>query len=188
MSYNLFFIPPEPLTVPLNSTFTAYVINTNGLKSTPTEGINKPSNKFNKLEYIEEINKKFKLTAVHITETHDYPLSSHRSSEEWHATASAPVGGIHGTATLTHTLPSDTRSATNVAAAMIEWEGQHIWLVTAYFPNAEEGTRQTISAINSILRKLKGRRIILAGDFNATETMSSFDTGGTAPPSGSSAK
>jgi hypothetical protein len=34
-----------------------------------------------------------------------------------------------------------------------------------------------------MLSGLKSKRVILAGDFNFTETLSSFDTGGLLPPS-----
>jgi hypothetical protein len=34
-----------------------------------------------------------------------------------------------------------------------------------------------------MLSGLKSKRVILAGDFNSTETLSSFDTGGPLPPS-----
>jgi hypothetical protein len=66
---------------------------------------------------------------------------------------------------------------------MISWEGQPIWLITAYFPNALEGTKATIMALRNILRTIKGKRVILAGDFNSTETLSFFDTGGPKRPS-----
>jgi endonuclease/exonuclease/phosphatase (EEP) superfamily protein YafD len=88
----------------------------------------------------------------------------------------------HGTATVTATEPVLNKVDTNVAATMISWEGQPIWLITAYFPNALEGTKATIMALRNILRTIKGKRVILAGDFNSTETLSSFDTGGPKTP------
>jgi hypothetical protein len=71
---------------------------------------------------------------------------------------------------------------TNVAATLTTWEYQPIWLVTAYFPNDLESAKATIKALKGIMRKLKSKRVILSGDFNSTETQSSYDMGGTLPP------
>jgi hypothetical protein len=44
-------------------------------------------------------------------------------------------------------------------------------------------TKVTIKSLRAILNTLKTKRVILAGDFNSTETLSSFDTGGPLSPS-----
>jgi exonuclease III len=96
--------------------------------------------------------------------------------------AFCPIGGRLGTAMLTATAPEGVKTDSNVAASCIKWEGQHIWLISAYFPNSLEGTKATIKGLRAVLNTLKTKRVILAGDFNCTETLSSFDTGGLLPP------
>jgi hypothetical protein len=84
---------------------------------------------------------------------------------------------------LTSLPPNDIRVDTNVSAICISWEGQPIWLVTAYFPNDLVGTKTTISRLKRMLSGLKSKRVILVGDFNSTETLFTFDTGGPLAPS-----
>jgi hypothetical protein len=45
------------------------------------------------------------------------------------------------------------------------------------------GDKPTIKGLRAVLNTLKTKRVILAGDFNSTKTLSSFDTGGPLPPS-----
>jgi hypothetical protein len=40
-----------------------------------------------------------------------------------------------------------------------------------------------MSRLKRMLSRLKSKRVILAGDFNSTETLSTFDTGGLLAPS-----
>jgi hypothetical protein len=82
---------------------------------------------------------------------------------------------------LTATAPEGVKTDSNVAASCIKWEGQHIWLISAYFPNSLEGTK-AIKGLKVVINTLKTKQAILAGDFNFTETLSSFDTGGPLPP------
>jgi hypothetical protein len=70
-----------------------------------------------------------------------------------------------------------------VAASCINWEGQHIWLISAYFPNSLEETKVTIKSLRAILNTLKTKQVIPAGDFNSTETLLSFETEGPLSPS-----
>jgi endonuclease/exonuclease/phosphatase (EEP) superfamily protein YafD len=79
-------------------------------------------------------------------------------------------------ATIIATEPILNKVDTNMAATTISWEGQPIWLIMAYFPNALKGTKVTITALRNILRTIKDKRVILAGDFNSTETLSLFDS------------
>jgi hypothetical protein len=81
------------------------------------------------------------------------------------------------------TAPESVKVETNVAASCINWEGQHIWLISAYFPNSLEETKVTIKSLRAILNTLKTKRVILARDFNSTETLLSFDTRGPLFPS-----
>jgi hypothetical protein len=82
---------------------------------------------------------------------------------------------------LTSLPPNDIRADTNVSATCISWEKQLIWLVTTYFPNKLTRTKATVSRLKKMLSGLKSKRVILAGDFNSMETLSSFDTGGPLP-------
>lgn len=179
------FIAPPPLHVPPNSHFSAYLINTNGLRPvTPLKAkYGTQPNKVNKIKVLRDLANTHKLDAVHITETHDQDPTGPGPLQDWKCTPSNHKGGIHGTATITASPIKASRTAENVAASQISWEGQLIWLVTAYFPNALEGTVKTVRALDRILTNLKGRRIILSGDFNSTETLSSFEVGGTKTPS-----
>ena len=53
-----------------------------------------------------------------------------------------------------------------------------MWLITAYFPNSLKKTVATTRAVDAMLCQKHGARIILAGDFNSTETTSRSSTGG----------
>ena len=48
----------------------------------------------------------------------------------------------------------------------------------AYFPNDLPGTITTVKAVDVMLRQKHGARVILAGDFNSTETLDRSSTGG----------
>jgi hypothetical protein len=62
------------------------------------------------------------------------------------------------------TAPESIKAETNVATSCINWEGQHIWLISAYFPNSLEETKVTIKSLRAILNTLKTKRVILAGN------------------------
>lgn len=55
-------------------------------------------------------------------------------------------------------------------------------IVTAYFSNHEDEARATVLKVDKILSAVKGRRIVLAADFNSTEGISKWDAGGILPP------
>jgi endonuclease/exonuclease/phosphatase family metal-dependent hydrolase len=71
---------------------------------------------------------------------------------------------------------------TNIAATLTIWEHQPIWLITAYFPNDLENAKATVKALGNIMNKLKSKIVVLMGDFNSTETKSSYDTRSPLPP------
>ena len=58
------------------------------------------------------------------------------------------------------------------------WEKEAIWLITAYFPNDLQSTIDTTRAVDTMLCQKHGARVILAGDFNSTETLAKSLTGG----------
>jgi hypothetical protein len=125
---------------------------------------------------------RWKLNSIHIAETHkDNPVTL-RPLAGWHATPSIPIGGKHGTAVITPTPPENCMADTNVAATLTIWEYQPIWLIMAYFPNDLENAKATVKALGNIINKLKNKRVVMTGDFNSTETKSSYDTGGPLPP------
>jgi hypothetical protein len=143
MSRARVFTPPPPLVIPPNTFFNAYVINTNRLNPTrcapPSPGTNLV--KLNKLKMLRDLANRKKLDAIHLTETHDQNPVALGPLTEWHSMPSVPIGGRHGTAMLTATAPEGVKTDSNVAASCIKWEGQHIWLISAYFPNSLEGTK-----------------------------------------------
>jgi exonuclease III len=132
---------------------------------------------------LRDLANKKKLDAIHLTETHDQNPVALGPLKEWHSMPSVPIEGRHGTAILTAMAPEGVKTDSNITASCIKWEGQHIWLISAYFPNSLEGTKATIKGLRAMLNTLKTKQVILAGDFNSTETLSSFDTGGLLLPS-----
>ena len=66
----------------------------------------------------------------------------------------------------------------NVSQIQVSWEKEVVWLITAHFPNSLKETVATTRAVDAMLRQKHGARIILAGDFNSTETTSGSSTGG----------
>jgi exonuclease III len=123
------------------------------------------------------------LDAIHLTETHNQNPVALGPLKEWHSMPSIPIRGKHGIAILTATALESIKTDSKVAASCIKREGQHIWLISAYFPNSLEGTKATIKRLRAVLNTLKTKQVILAGAFNFTETLSLFDTGGLLPPS-----
>ena len=119
---------PPPLNVPTNSTFNAYLINTNGLRPVNTKPLPEGSGpaKLNKIKLIKDLIVKWRLNAVQITETHDDNPVATGPLYGWHSTPSVPVGGKHGTATITADPPSASKADTNVSASLITWEQQPI--------------------------------------------------------------
>ena len=66
----------------------------------------------------------------------------------------------------------------NVSQIQVSWEKEVVWLITAYFPNSLKETVATTRAVDAMLCQKHGARIILAGDFNSTETTSRSSTRG----------
>ena len=120
------------------------------------------------------------LDVAWVTETHDYDLS--RLGSKWHVARSRYTEGKHGTAVISKHPISCSKEGWNVTAAEIALEGEKIWHVSAYFPNDESETVRAVREVDRILSKLKTKRIILAADFNSTETVNSYDTVGSLPP------
>jgi hypothetical protein len=73
MSRSKVFNPSPPLVVPPNTSFNAYVINTNGLNPTRCAPLSTGTYpvKLNKLKMLRDLANRKKLDAIHITETHD---------------------------------------------------------------------------------------------------------------------
>jgi hypothetical protein len=107
MSRSRVFKPPLPLIVPPNTSFNAYVINTNRLNPTSCAPLSTRTNpvKLNKLKMLKDLANRKKLNAICIAEIHDQNPVAMGPLKEWHSTPSTPVGGRHGTAMLTATAP-----------------------------------------------------------------------------------
>ena len=141
MSYYRGHSTPPLLIVPPDTSFSAYLINTNGLNPTKarplTEG--SPTVKLNKIKLLKDRVVKWRLNALLITETHNLNPVKMGPLQDWHSTLSTPVGSKHGTVVVSRDPPRTPINHTNVAASQLSWEGQEIWLIAAYFPNDLEG-------------------------------------------------
>jgi hypothetical protein len=102
--------------------------------------------KLNKLKMLRDLANRKRLDVIHIAETHDQNPVARGPLKEWHSTPFISVGGRHGTVMLIATAPESVKAETNVAASCINWEGQHIWLISAYFLNSLEETNVTLRA------------------------------------------
>ena len=60
----------------------------------------------------------------------------------------------------------------------MKWEKETLWVITAYFINKLTDTIATVKAVDAMLQQKHGARVILAGDFNSTETLDRSSTGG----------
>jgi hypothetical protein len=121
MSKSRVFTTPPALSVPLNLAFKAYLINTNGLHPTLCPLLSEGTNpvKLDKIKLLRDLPNRWKLDAIHLTETHDQNPVTLGPLHKWHSMPSTPVGGKHGTAMLTSLPPNDTRVDTNVSATCI---------------------------------------------------------------------
>ena len=59
----------------------------------------------------------------------------------------------------------------------VKWKKETLWVITAYFPNELPATIATVKAVDAMLCQKHGARVILAGDFNTTETLDRSYTG-----------
>jgi hypothetical protein len=119
MSRSRVFVTPPALSVPPNATFKAYLINTNGLRPTKCPPLSEGTDpvKLNKIKLLRDLANRWKLDAIHLTETLDQNLVALGPLKEWHSMPSTPTGeGTHSTAMLTSLPPNDTRVDTNVSA------------------------------------------------------------------------
>jgi hypothetical protein len=124
MYRNRVFNTPPPLEVPPNSTFSAYLINTNGLRPTIARPLTDGTDpvKLNKLKLLKDRVVKWKLDVLNLVETHAQNPTAPGPLQGWHKTTSTPVGGKHGIATLSAMLQSKSYKDTNVAATALTWE------------------------------------------------------------------
>lgn len=187
MSNNNKFVAPQQLVVPLNTSFSLYSINTNGLSPTTITGQDnntphaKHGNKvvLDKQRVLTDIFVKNKLDALCICETHQTrylpPNTNVMESRRLE-------DNKHGTAVITTANPTAVVQKDNIAALKITWEDQDLWIISAYFPNNREETIHTIKELESFSRKHNGDRVILTGDFNSTRTLAKEDAGGPLPP------
>lgn len=187
---NEVFIAPKALDDTIFFSITGYVINTNGLKDTPI--INKEGKASGSIRHKDRILaaalKSYKADVCLITETHDQSLKLNKRFSEYNTTESVPFGGKHGTANVINNGTFETLkefSSQNMAATYIKNEmGIELWVVSAYFPNNKTGCRDTIMEVDKFLSKnTKGKKVILAGDFNTIDTFGRDDCGGPEDPS-----
>lgn len=166
--------PPLTPTLPWNT----YFINTNGLDNIPLPGERQVDRA--KMKRLARLLKEERLDAILIAETHNHTIFN----SNWNVIQSTSGGDRrHGTAVITPHEISRSLNDWNVAAAkLLTSEGQDMWHIAAYFPNSLPEAIEAVKAVDRVLTHTKGTRVMLAADFNATETLSSYDTGGVLPP------
>ena len=118
------------------------------------------------------------IDVLHITETHDSRENFSTPSDSWSYHSSEEGNKSQGAATFTCMVTEGASSDTNVSQVKVLWEGEAVWLITAYFPNNLPGTIKTTRVVDTMLRQKHGARVILTEDFNSTETLDRSSTGG----------
>ena len=171
---------PPPLSVPRDATLTGYVINTNGLMPVTLHGDDAfdKGRLCNKMSILRDTVMELNIDVLHISETHDSKETLTTPTDTWSCHSSVKGIKTQGAATFSRLEVTEATSDTNVSQVQILWEKEKVWLITAYFPNKLPGTIATTRAVDAILRQKHGARVILAGDFNSTETLASSSTGG----------
>ena len=174
------FHTPPPLSVPQDATLTGYVINTNGLKPTTlyVDNIFDQGRRCDKMSILRDTVLDLNIDVLHITETHNATETLTTVRDVWSCHPSSKGEKRQGAATFTKLEVAEAHIDTNVSLVKVTWEKEIVWLVTAYFPNDIKGTIATTRAVDKMLRQMHGARIILAGDFNSTETLARSSTGG----------
>ena len=118
------------------------------------------------------------IDVLHITETHDSRENFSTPYDTWSCHSSEEGNKSQGAATFTRMATEGASCNINVLQVKVVWESKAMWLITAYFPNDLPGTINTTRAVDTMLRQKHGARVILAGDFNSTETLDRSSTGG----------
>ena len=174
------FHTPPPLCVPQDATLTGYVINTNGLTPTTLYGDDSfdKGRLRNKINILRDTIMEYNVDVLHVTETHDTTAVLTTPTDVWSCHASTAGVKSQGAATMSKLMVKEASGDTNVSQIQVSWEKEVVWMITAYFPNNLKETIATTKAVDAMLRQKHGARIILAGDFNSTETTSRSSTGG----------
>ena len=130
------------------------------------------------MNILRDVVMELKEDVLHITETHDSAATLSTPTDTWSCHPSTRGVKSQGAATLTRLEVSKASSDTNVSLVQVKWEKETLWVITAYFPNELPDTIATVKAVDAMLRQKHGARVILAGDFNSTETLDRSSTGG----------
>ena len=174
------FHTPPFLCVPQDATLTGYVINTNRLKPTTLYGDN-PFDKGclrNKINILCDTVMEYNVDILRVTETHNTTAELTTPTDVWSCHASTAGVKSQGAATMSRLMVKEASGDINVSQIQVSWEKEVVWVITAYFPNNLKGTVATTKAVDAMLRQKHCARIILAGDFNSTETTARSSTGG----------
>ena len=75
--------------------------------------------------------------------------------------------------------PEPRWSYSNIAVVKTQWGSNAIYLISAYFPPNRTATLQVLKDLEVVMDELAEELIILAGDFNATNSTTMRDVGGT---------
>ena len=91
------------------------------------------------------------IDVLHITKTHDSRENFSTPYDTWSCHSSEEGNKSQGAATFTCMATEGASSDTNVLQVKVLWEGEAVWLITAYFPNDQPGTIKTTRAVDSML-------------------------------------
>jgi exonuclease III len=169
------YVPPISSPA-IKSTWKVYFVNSNGLTS------NVNSTSLTKSAILRDLVKTKNLDLLLVAETHNQKLPN--IGKTWHTVYSTPTDDRrHGTAVISRHPIKCHEKDWNIASATMGEGEEAITYISAYFPNHEDETALVTKKLDKLLNKSKAHRIILAADFNSTETLNSYDTGGTLAPS-----
>ena len=128
------------------------------------------------MNFLRDLVMELKVDVLHVTETHDSAAALSTPTDTW--SCHPLTRGIESqrAANLTRLEVSKASSDTNVSLVQMKWEKETMWVITAYFPNELPDTIATIKAVDAMLQQKHGARVILAGDFNSTETLDRSST------------
>ena len=172
----------SPLTVKQGQCLTVYTINTNGMNPVRLPD----GSTISKIKALDEQTRNLKADVALIGETKGaLPNSCLDGYSKWETHACPlkdPNRPRHGTGIRTRLPVIDWETKTNCTMGKILLGSEEIWHLSVYFSNHVAEVAETILDLKSLLAGHKGERIIMGGDFNSTETLTSADRGGSQSP------
>ena len=130
------------------------------------------------MNILRDVVMELKVDVLHITKTHDSAATLSTPTDTWRCHPSMRGVKSQGAATFLRPEVVEAQSDTNVTLVQVQWEKETLWVITAYFLNELPSTIATTRAVDAMLWKKHGARVILVGDFNSMETLDKSSTGG----------